>query len=92
MSDKKLLRLVGRIFTAAGLAMLLVAFFTAKRQCTILKEWPEVEATVTRSRVLNADDDESDMYKTEVEFRYQVRGREYPRPGRAITPPRAIQR
>ncbi len=82
MGNTNALTLVSATFALCGVAMLGVAAWAGNRQYTIIRTWPEVEATVTRSQVLHGSDAEDDttMYRAEVEFRYVANGREYVTP------------
>ena len=69
--------LVGGIFFILGLGLLTGGFFSGRSQYNILKNWPKVDATVTKSEVTTGRDNDTTMYGTNVEFRYTVNGKEY---------------
>ena len=80
---KRILRIVGGVFTVVGLSLLAGGLWSGNRQYTILKSWPTVDAEVTKSEVghhVSHDSDtnrDTDMYQTRVEFRYTLNGKEY---------------
>ena len=70
--------IVGGVFFVVGLGLLTGAFFIARREYNILKNWPKVDATVTKSEVTSGrDKDNTTMYGTQFEFRYTVNDKEY---------------
>jgi Protein of unknown function (DUF3592) len=74
-------KIVGGVFFVVGLGLLTGAYFSGRRQYAILKNWPKVDATVTKSEVTSGrDNDNTTMYGTEVEFHYTVSGKEYQTP------------
>jgi hypothetical protein len=78
---KTALIIVGLVFGLVGVGMLGGAWWTGKRQYTILKTWPSVDAVVTKSEVISYRDSEGkSMHRAAVEFRYTVNGREYVTP------------
>jgi len=75
---------VSGVFFVLGLGLLTGGFFSGRRQYNILKNWPKVDATVTRSEVTTGhDDDNTTMYGAKFEFRYTVKGKEYQTPASA---------
>ena len=89
MTDQAAFRLVGGIFASVGVAMLAAGIWLANEQVKIIKTWPVIDATVTKSNVTHYTKRDMDrnvdttMYKTEVEFRYRVEGREYRTPSQS---------
>jgi hypothetical protein len=79
-------RVIGGIFAAAGVALLGAGAWAATRQLTILKDWPRIEAVVVESQVTHSTSRDqsrsrsSDMYKTEIVFRYEIEGKTYVTP------------
>lgn len=69
--------IVGGVFFVVGLGLLTGGFFSGRRQYNILKNWPKVDATVTKSEVTTGRDQDTTMYGTQFEFRYTVNGKEY---------------
>ncbi len=88
-SAKRILRIVGGVFTVVGVSLLAGGVWSGNRQYTILKSWPTVDAEVTKSEVghhVSHDSDtnrDTDMYQTRVEFRYTLNGKEYLTPSDA---------
>lgn len=78
--DDKTLKWVGAGFGIVGLIMLSVGGFLAWKQVTILKAWPQADATVAESNVTNYVSEGTVMYTAEISFRYNVAGREYVSP------------
>jgi Protein of unknown function (DUF3592) len=73
--------IVGGVFFVVGLGLLTGGVFSARSQYNILKNWPKVDATVTKSEVTSGrDSDGTTMYGAEFEFRYIVNGKEYQTP------------
>ena len=79
-NDRQVLTIVGSVFSFVGLVMLTVGVLTARHQLSILRTWPEVDATVTRSEVGHYSGKNGAMYQAHVEFRYRVEGRVYVAP------------
>jgi hypothetical protein len=69
--------IVGGVFFVVGLGLLTGGGFSARSQYNILKNWPKVDAWVTKSEVTTGRDQDTTMYGTQFEFRYTVNGREY---------------
>lgn len=87
MRDKKrLLSIIGAVFTTVGLALLITAAFTGRNQQRIVATWPRVEAQVIRSRVSSSTSFERNRgtnvatYLAVIEFRYNVAGKSYDTP------------
>ncbi len=86
---RKILRIFGGFFLLIGLIFLTIGVWMGRRQYTILKSWPTVEAEVTKSEVRQHLDSGSGsstssvMYQTFVEFRYTLNGKEYLTPSDA---------
>ncbi len=76
MDSDGILPVLGGVFGAIGLVMLAVGGIVTAQQVKIVKSWPQVEGTVTSSRVGHYQGSRM-MYDAEVEFRYRVAGREY---------------
>lgn len=75
---------IGGFFLLIGLAMLTIAGWSGYRQHTIIKSWPEVQAEVVKSELIDSrDDDGKTMYSTAMEFRYTVDGKEYTTPAKS---------
>ena len=72
--------IVGGVFFVIGLGLLTGAYFAGRRQYNILKHWPRVNATVTKSEVTTGRDRDITIYGTEFEFRYAVNDKEYKTP------------
>lgn len=71
-------KLVGGIFFAVGLGLLVGAWVSGNRQYTILKSWPSTDAEVVRSRVISYRDREgTTLHRAAIDFRYAVNGKEY---------------
>jgi hypothetical protein len=74
------------IFCGVGVILLGVAGWSGNRQYTIMTRWPTVEAEVVKSEVTHHQSQSSneartsDMYTTEVVFRYTLNGEEYVTP------------
>lgn len=83
MQANNVAKLVGGIFLGCGVILMGVGGWTGNRQYTIVKSWPTVTATVTKSEVTHSTSHGSDrrtnttMYQTEIEFRYTLNGKEY---------------
>lgn len=73
-------KIVGGVFFVIGLGLLTGAYFAGRRQYSILKNWPKVDATVTKCEVTTGRDQDTTMYGTEFEFRYTVNDKEYKTP------------
>lgn len=72
---------VAGVFFLLGLGLLTGGFFSGRSQFYILKNWPKVDATVTKNEITTGhDDDNTAMYGAEFEFRYTVKGKEYQTP------------
>jgi hypothetical protein len=69
-------RLAGGVFGGIGLIMLCVAGGLAQHQIRIIRTWPSVDGTITRSAVEHYRG-RSSMYYPDLEARYAVDGREY---------------
>jgi hypothetical protein len=70
--------IVGAVFFVVGLGLLTGGFFVARSEYNILKTWPQVDATVTKSEVTEGrDKDNTTMYGTQMEFRYAVNGKDF---------------
>ncbi len=69
--------IVGGVFFVVGLGLLTGGGFSARSQYNILKNWPKVDARVTKSKVTTGRDQDTTMYGTQFEFRYTVNGKEY---------------
>ena len=69
-------KIAGGLFSGIGMLMLTIGIVLGSQQYRILKQWPEVEGTVTASRVGRYQSDRS-MYNADIEFRYVVGGTEY---------------
>jgi len=76
-------KIVGGVFFVIGLGLLTGAYYAGQRQYNILKHWPSVEATVTRSEVTSSRDEDSTTYGTEMDFQYTVNGKEYQTPAKS---------
>ena len=77
-------KLIGVILFLIGLALLTLAGWTGYHQHTIIKSWPEVQAEVVKSELVESQDSEGKtMYSTAVEFRYTVEGKEYRTPAKS---------
>ena len=70
--------LIGVILFLIGLVLLTIAGWSGYRQHTIIKSWPEVQAEVVKSELVESRDSEGKtMYSTAIEFRYTADGKEY---------------
>lgn len=69
-------RWLGLIFGFVGMAALAGAFFLARKQFTILHDWPQVEGEVLSSEITShsSSDDNSTTYGLLVTFRYEYAG------------------
>lgn len=74
-------RLIGVILLLIGLVLLTTAVWSGYRQHTIIKSWPEVQAEVVKSELVDSgDSDGTTMYSNAIEFRYAMDGKEYSTP------------
>ncbi|MFB3920249.1 MAG: DUF3592 domain-containing protein [Terriglobia bacterium] len=72
---------IGGLFLLIGLVLLAFAGWSGYRQHTIIKSWPEVQAEVVKSELVDSrDDDGKTMYSTAIEFRYTAGGKEFSTP------------
>ena len=77
-NNSNALKLVGTIFAGVGLILVVVGGGIGNHQYTILKSWPTVEATVTRSHVRRYLSQRGRMmYQAEIDFQYTVDGKAF---------------
>ena len=80
-----LFKVIGVFPLLLGLGLLAGGWFSAKRQYTILKDWPTVDAVVMRSELVSRQERMTHnrlvtLYQAHIDFRYAVAGKQYTAP------------
>ena len=80
-----LFKVIGAFPLLLGLGLLAGGCFSAKRQYTIVKDWPSADAVVMRSELVSrqkrmAHNRLATLYQAHIDFRYAVAGKQYTAP------------
>ena len=80
-----LFKVIGAFPLLLGLGLLAGGWFSAKRQYTIVRDWPSVEAVVMRSELVSHQERMTHnrlvtLYQAHIDFRYSVGGKLYTSP------------
>jgi hypothetical protein len=84
--NRRVLVMVGRVFAAVGLALLISSVWFARNQQRIIQTWRRAEAQVVRSRVTSSTSYERNRganvttYLAVIEFHYNVDGKFFDTP------------